>query len=106
MPRPEKLHHVLDRIRMCVEDGRYRITWHARLRQQQRSIILPDILFVLLNGRHEKMRDQFDEAFLVWNYAIRGMTPAGDDVRVVVSFDQENFLLVITAFCVHREGSP
>ena len=102
MPRPDKLVNLLDRIRMCIEDGRFRVTAHALLRQRQRSMILTDILFVLTTGRHEKNHDKFDEAFRSWNYAVRGLTVNSDDIRVIVSFDEENFLLVITAFYIEN----
>ena len=51
---------------------------------------------MLTNGRHEKNKDQYQERYQAWNYAIRGRTVDKRDLRVVVSFDEDN-MLVITA---------
>lgn len=95
--KPPKLANLLDSVRDCIRLGKYRDTYHARLRQKERSITLLEILHVLNTGRHEKSKDTFDLAFTAWNYAIRGDTIDGKDVRVVVSFDEERDLLIITA---------
>ena len=104
MPRPDKLGDLLARVRVAVAEGRFRTSFHARLRQSQRSITLPAILFVLNNGRHEKSQDKFDDAFQTWNYAIRGLSNSQEDTRVIVSFDEESALVVITAFYVGVDG--
>jgi len=75
---------------------------HAAQRQKERNIILPEIIHVLNTGRHEKGKDHFDEAFHAWNYAIRGWTLDGQDLRVIISFDEENDLLIITAFYLEK----
>ena len=72
------------------------------MRKKERSIILPEILYVLNTGRHEKSKDRFDQAFNSWNYAIRGNTLDGIDLRVIVSFDPERNLLIITAFSLEK----
>ena len=98
--RSEKTQDLLALIRLCLETGRYRETNHAVYRKQQRKIILPEILDVLHNGRHEKRKDKFDEQYKEWNYAVRGKTIIGDDIRIIVSFDRERDLLIITAFYI------
>jgi hypothetical protein len=60
----------------------------------ERGIILPEILQVLGTGRHEKAKDDFEERFQSWNYAIRGKTVDGRELRIVVGFDPT--LMVIT----------
>jgi hypothetical protein len=67
-------------------------------RKKQRNITLPEIIQVLTAGKHEKSKDKFDKAFNAWNYAVRGKTLDGLDLRVIVSFDDEKDLLIITAF--------
>lgn len=57
---------------------------------------------MLNTGRHEKAKDKFDEAFQTWNYAVRGWTLDGLDLRVIVSFDDERDLLIITAFYLEK----
>ena len=70
--------------------------------KMREKISLPEIIHVLTTGRHEKSKDRFDEVFSAWNYAIRGQTVDGVDLRVIVSFDEERDLLIITAFYIER----
>lgn len=42
---------------------------------------------------------------MAWNYAIRGENVDGRDVRVIVSFDETEQLLIITAFYIDEGGS-
>ena len=63
---------------------------------------MPDILHVLMTGYHEKQKDQFDETWQSWNYAIRGKTTSNDDLRVIVAIDEEISLLIITAFYIEK----
>lgn len=96
--KPDKLDNLLNVIRECISLGKYRDTTHAVQRRRERGIFLPEILHVLNAGRHEKSKDSCDEAFNAWNYSIRGLTVDGLDLRVIVSFDDEKKLLIITAF--------
>jgi hypothetical protein len=100
--RPKKIEHLIERIKNCIDSGTYRETVHAALRKNQRNITLPEIILVLTTGRHEKSKDLFDEAFNAWNYAVEGQTVDGLDLRVIVSFDDERDLLIITAFYIER----
>ena len=100
--KPAKEPKLLAKMAKCIYEGRYIQTVHAQLREIQRGIILPDILHVLQKGRHEKGKDKFDETYLAWNYAIRGkgLDEKKKDIRVIVSFDNEEDLLIITAFYI------
>ena len=95
--RPEKLQsrELLERVRQVVESGDYLDTRHAEERRSQRGISRLEMESVLTTGRHEKAKDQFQEAYEAWNYAIRGRTIDKRDLRVVVSFEEK--MLVITA---------
>ena len=95
LKRP-KTPNLLERIRYCVDHGLYFDTRHATDRQSERSITRAEIIYVLKNGRHEKSRDQYQDRYNAWNYAIRGKTIDKRDVRVIVSFDASN-MLIITA---------
>ena len=96
MRKKPKIQSLLNAVRGCVESGRYFDTRHATDRQAERSISRSELLYVLKNGRHEKSKDQYQERYRAWNYAIRGKTIDKKDVRVVVSFDENN-MLIITA---------
>ena len=54
------------------------------------------MLQVLKSGFHEKRKDKFDESFNAWNYAVRGKTVDTKELRIIVSFDENN-MLIITA---------
>ncbi len=96
--KPKKIENLLERIRNCISSGAYRDTSHALKRKKERNITLPEIIHVLKTGRHEKGKDHFEEAFNSWNYAVRGHTIDGSELRVIVSFDVDRDLLIITAF--------
>jgi len=71
-------------------------TVHATQRLSERAITRQEILYVLKNGFREQRKDRFDEQYDAWNYAIRGKTVDGRQLRVIVSFE-ESVLLIITA---------
>lgn len=93
--KPEKIENVLRRIKECVEKGNYILTTHAFDRQNERAISLPETLFVLKNGFEDKRKTIFDIKWNTWKYAIRGKTLRDNlDVRVIVTFDKENMLII------------
>jgi hypothetical protein len=79
-----------------VTSGKYLDTRHALVRKVQRTITLPELLYVLKNGYHEKKKDEFKEEHSAWNYAIRGLTVDKRKLRICVSFDERG-MLIITA---------
>lgn len=93
--KAEKIPNLLEKVKSCIDQGTYRFTKHALERKNERFVTLPDILEILHTGYHEKIKDQWDVAYKVWNYAIRGKDVDQEDIRVIVSFDQ-NGLLIIT----------
>jgi len=103
--RPPKQEHLLLRVRAAVWIGRYRDTRHAGERREERGITLPEVRRVLEDGWHEAARDSFQEEWKAWNYAIRGRTVDRRDLRIVVSFDDEGFLLIITAIDLKGGGA-
>lgn len=84
----------LSQIRGLVEKNKYRLKKHAIERQIQRSVSLRDTIFVLMHGSHEEAKDEFNVERQQWRYAVRGKTPDGIDVRVIVAI--ENMVIVIT----------
>ena len=94
--RPEKHDDLLTRIREHVKEGKYLDTRHAFERKKERKIMLPEILYVLCHGRHERQKDVFKEDYRAWNYAIRGKTIDGRELRICITFDIHG-MLVITA---------
>lgn len=94
--RAKKLANILDLIRYHVKNGTFLLARHAQERSFQRGITEPEFLFVLRNGWHEKRKDAYQTEFNAWNYAIRGKTIDERELRVIVAFDIESQLLIIT----------
>lgn len=72
-------------------------THHAQQRKAERVISLPEVLDVLLGGYHEKRKDKYEEQYKAWSYSIRGKTIDDRSLMIVVSFDSETSMLIITA---------
>lgn len=96
----EKIPNLLQCVTEHLKSGKYRFTNHALIRKNERSIPIPDILHVLQTGFHEKIKDQWDETYKAWNYSIRGKTIDGEDLRIIVSFDE--YLQIITVIRIER----
>lgn len=105
VPKKDKISDLLARVRLCIEHGTYLDTRHSNERQAERNINRPEILYVLKNGRHEKSKDQFHDKYNTWNYAIRGKTVDKRDIRVIVSFDENNMLLITAIDLGQRYGT-
>ncbi|MBS0622989.1 MAG: DUF4258 domain-containing protein [Verrucomicrobia bacterium] len=96
---PPQLPDLHKKIKEALEVGRYVDTTHAKERQNERKITLSDALYVLKTGRHEKNKTVFDTTWNKWKYAIRGETPDKEDVRVIITFD-DNLMVIITVMYV------
>lgn len=95
--RPGKHDNVLILVRAAIAKGNYRDTRHASQRKAERQISLLEIIQVIQRGFHEPAKDEFKEEWQAWNYAIRGKTLDNRELRVAVSFDEEQSLLIITS---------
>ena len=96
MARRPKHPDLLKTVRQSAEDGNYVLLRHARERSDERAITEPEWLYVLRNGYHEKRKDQYDKYHQAWAYSIRGKTVDERDLRVVVSFDEDPQMLIVT----------
>ena len=93
---PDKRKDLLADIKNCLDSGRYLDTYHSAVRQGERLITRTEMVHVLRNGRHEKEKDRFDPRYSEWNYSICGRTIDARELRIIVSFEANN-LLIITA---------
>jgi hypothetical protein len=100
--RPSKIPDLMGKVKEAVESGSYFDMIHAQERSIERQISRPEYEYVLLNGYHEKSKDDYKEQYKAWSYAIRGKTLDKRNIRVVVSFD-ENDLLIITVIDLDAE---
>lgn len=89
LTRPKKESHILEKIRQAVGDGRYRDTRHSSQRGFERGIVLGDVIEVLATGHHEASKDEYRLDFQSWSYAIRGRTIDGDELRIVIYFEDD-----------------
>lgn len=93
-PKNEKIPNLLTHVWNCLDIGKYRFSQHAIDRKKERFVSLPDVIEVLRNGYHEKIKDTWDEVFKNWNYAIRGTTVDKDSCRIIVSFENDGLLII------------
>lgn len=92
--RPAKRENLLDLVRQHVDTGSYLDTRHVVERKQERDITLPEVLQVLRRGFWEKRKDEYKMEHPSWNYAIRGKTVDGRELRVIVAFLAPHMLLI------------
>lgn len=92
--RTSQFDDLFPKIRHCLDMGLYRQSRHAIEREIERKIDLPDVLYVLKNGYHEKRKTSFDEVFQTWKYAIRGITLDEIDVRIIIAFDDSGMMII------------
>tara|TARA_Y100000590_G_scaffold457256_1_gene609508 strand:+ start:6057 stop:6332 length:276 start_codon:yes stop_codon:yes gene_type:complete len=81
-------------VRAMLAAGKYRYVGHANERLQERSVSRLEVKQVLKNGHHEKRKDEFKEEHTCWNYSIRGKTVDKKNLRIAVSFDKSNMLII------------
>lgn len=91
----------MDIVKKGVEGGDFILMPHAVARRFQRDISVSDIIHVLGTGWHEKKKDQYQTEYSSWNYSIRGKTVDDRQLRIIVSFDDKD-LLVITVIHLQK----
>jgi hypothetical protein len=90
----DKNPNLLELIKKSITSGNYIYTGHAQQRLQEREVTRQEVKQVLKNGFHEKKKDTFDEIYNEWNYAIKGKTLDKKNLRIVLSFDKKNMLII------------
>ncbi len=70
--------------------------------RKESEITILEVRQVVDSGYHERSKDEFKVEWQAWNYAIRGRTIDRRELRVAVSFDEEDVLLIITAIDLNR----
>ena len=96
-----KIKNLMDVVGQRAKAGEFILLPHAISRKSQREISVADITRTLLTGWHESSKDEYKAEYAAWNYAIRGKTIDERKLRIVVSFD-ENQMLVITVIKITR----
>jgi hypothetical protein len=91
-----KSENLLQKIHQAVTSGRLIYSNHANDRMLERKILKIEIEYVLRIGFHENRKDQFNEKMKSWDYAIRGKTIDGRNLRIIIAMIRPN-ILVVTA---------
>ena len=104
--RPSKFAEadLAHRVSEAVASGRYRVLAHARQRCTERDVAAADIEHVLEAGHRVRVRDRFDEAHAAWSYCYEGKSIDGDDLRVVVAFEDWMLVVTVVRFGRDKEG--
>jgi Domain of unknown function (DUF4258) len=92
-PKAKNLENITSK---AAADGFVLYSKHANERMLQRGIIKPEVEYVLMNGRHEVKKDQFNKLYSTWDYAIKGKTVDGRNLRIIVTLVEPNVLVVTT----------
>ena len=92
--RRPKMADPLPTIRNLVANGEFDFVSHALARLQQRQVTVPEVVYVLEHGFHERRKDQFKEEYGEWVYAIRGKTLDARKLRVAVAVNIAGALVI------------
>jgi len=90
----------LYRIRRCLETGDYILRAHQKQRERERGVTRAEVLFVLKNGKINLNRCGFDTKLQREKYAIQGRTIDSRQLEIIVAFDEEGRLEIITTYAI------
>ena len=94
--RPSKRPNLLADVRLKLAAGAFRDTRHATDRKAERAISMREVREAMESGWHEARKDEYRVEYGAWNHVVRGKTLDQRSLRVVISFDEEDVLLIIT----------
>lgn len=97
-PEKKKTDELLIAIDEALKNKNYYFSPHALVRSEERkNVSVLQVLKILKSTSkyHEPKKDSFQESFQDWNYSIRGKSVDAEDIRIILSFD-ENDMLIIT----------
>lgn len=96
-PTKKKTDELLSAIESALESKSYYFTTHALERSRERRNVSELQVIRLLRSKskyHEPKKDKFSDDFESWNYSIRGKSADGDNIRIILSFDENNMLII------------
>ena len=102
MKRPVKIKNIIRISNEAVRTGHLIYSHHANERMKERGILKPEVEFILSSGHHEKKKDQFHAEFESWDYAIKGRTLDGRNLRIIIALVMPN-VLIVTAIDLEEE---
>lgn len=83
-------------IKKALERKSYIFTSHAFERLIDRNINELTVIRILKSQfkYHEVRKDSYAQSFRSWNYSIVGISPDDEDIRIIVSFEEETMLVI------------
>ena len=84
-------------IEQAVKNGDYYFTIHGIKRSEQRRNVEEIQVINILRSKikyHERRKDTYSEKFKTWNYAIRGKSVDDENIRIILSFDESDMLII------------
>ncbi len=102
MKKRKKINTVLPLAIELLQKGHFVISEHALLRQQERQLSLGDIRNILFTGYHEKKKDEYNDQYKDWNYAVCGQTLDREKARICLAFDHTKLLIIITVIRLEK----
>ena len=88
---------IIERIR----DGDYVFLTHAKQRLIDRNILDIDVISILegrkgYSRKRNKSKDKYENGMQDWNYCFEGCNADSEKIRIIISFDNNLLLLIIT----------
>lgn len=84
-------------IERAIEKREYYFTDHGQMRSVTRQGVTDEEVIKTLEGNekwHEKNKDKYQQGQRDWNYHIRGYNTDADRIRIVISFDELEMLII------------
>ena len=96
-PKKKSTADLFKAINHSLENNTYYFSDHADIRSKTRKNV-NDLEVVKILGSaekwHESGKDKFVNEYKDWNYHIRGRNSDDDQVRIVISFDENNMVVI------------
>lgn len=96
-PEKKKTDELLIAIDEALKNKNYYFTRHALERSKERKNVSEYQILRILKSTskyHEANKDGFHESSQDWNYSIRGKSVDSEDIRIILSFDKNNMLII------------
>lgn len=105
--RPAKMPDVLlvDLIRGAEATGAYRFVAHAAERLAERAVTLAEVKIILRHGHREPGKDEYKSEHQAWNYALRGRTLDGRQIRLALAPDGPGIFIITVIDLTKKDPS-
>lgn len=88
-------HEVMRQLQACVAQGRWRMSYHALKRCDERGFEVREVLKALAKG---EIIESYPEDLRGASYLVLGRGPDDEHLHIVCSIDSEGYLVIITVY--------